>query len=801
MVQKVGLQTNDNLGFSTQSSPTTPNQTDSLGFSDLSDTGKQALTTFDTTFQDTFSQLDAIDKGLDTPVGPQVLYSRSTNKMFVNGATFDVDDYQSALESRPFLSRPPAKPPEDVPDWQVITPDSFTRYIRDIKNPSTSTLASRNFDIGVDNLKLLGGRALQFYGAEETGQEIVNDALKDLYKNQPFQREFTEIEFGDEGSNGAIDWFVANFAQQIPNLAETLIAAGIGAGIGGATGGANPLSAVGGAVLFAMTKESYKKGLRIAAEKYAKKQPLTNGEKKLLREATGITAAAVAKNPKVLYGTAGGAALTRREFLKEQVGKQNQAAKTIVEQGRKRDRITGATGAVTLSSQTMGIGDIYGETIDTGDPNRAAAALGSIPYAALELLPEFFLARKLFGVNPKKLNQLGKDVAPIAGIRSTLVGARDTTGRVASGFTVGGALEGATELGQESILLSLTGQMSDAETSKRLINSFAAGFAVGGPIGGLSGFKKPNEPTNILSNNEPEPKTTRDKLPENPDDNSPISPKPTGPLQFTRSGQPTPEPTVRSRDLRRQSIVSTPAGLSALPVGQQLLINQGRKIQQQEEALAETAQQEALFREQAVEAQRLAQERLKKGRKKKPVVETQPEQTTTTDTTTNTNAQPVTRSRDLRRQGAAALLAGSTTQVQPEVENKTVEDFTNELKQEFEAEQGSPNILDNTQKPPAQPEIKPETDVNNDSYKLKTGRTLSTFNPEELIAQRDRLTRKKKLTKREDKDLQAITAAISRRETIDTAGTAGATDTGNRLQQIVNEQKQRTELKKRGYDV
>lgn len=769
MVQKVGLQTNDDLGFSTQSSPTIPNQTDSLGFSDLSDTGKQGLTTFDTTFQDAYSQLDAIDKGLDTPVGPQVLYSRSTNKMFVNGATFDADDYQSALESRPFLSRPPAKPPEDIPDWQVITPDSFTRYIRDIKNPSTGTLASRNLDIGIDNLKLLGGRALQFYGAEETGQSIVNDALQDLYKNQPFQREFTEIEFGDEGSNGAIDWFVANFAQQIPNLAETILVGLAGAGIGGVTGGANPFSAVGGAVLSIMTKDTYKKALRVAAEKYSKKQPLTNGEKKLLREATGISAAAFVKNPKVLYGTTGGAALTRKEFLKREA----ERIKPVLEKAKTRDKITGGVGAVTLSSQTMGIGDIYGESIDTGDPDRVAAALGSIPYAALELLPEFVLAKKIFGVNPKKLNQLGKDVAPIAGVRSTLVGAKDTAGRVGSGFTVGGALEGATELGQEGLLLSLTGQISDAETAKRLVNSFAAGFAVGGPIGGLAGFKKPNEPTNILGSNEPEPKTTKDKLPENPDDNSPISPKPTGPLQFTRSGQPTPQPAVRSRDLRRQSIVSSPAGLSALPVGQQLLINQGRRAQQQEAALAEAARQEALFREQAVEAQRLAQERLKKGRKKKPAVKTQPEQTATAVQPTPTPAQPavqqpVIRSRDLRRQGAAALLAQPAVQAQPEVENKTVEDFTNELRQEYQAEQQIQPSRQTTTQPAVQPEenVIPGTDdINSPNYVLKNKKPIGQLNQQELIELRNRLnTKGGKRTARESRDLQAVLVQLPRLE-------------------------------------
>ena len=47
-----------------------------------------------------------------------------------------------------------------------------------------------------------------------------------------------------------------------------------------------------------------------------------------------------------------------------------------------------------------------------------------------------------------------------------------------------------------------------------------------------------------------------------------------------------------------------------------------------------------------------------------------------------------------------------------------------------------------------------------------------------------------KLTKREDKDLQAVTAAISRREAAMTTGTAVGVEAKNRLQQVVNEQKQ-----------
>lgn len=55
------------------------------------------------------------------PSGPQVLFSPSTNKMFVNGAIFDADDAQSALDAKSYLTRPPVlAPAQEAPDWEQI---------------------------------------------------------------------------------------------------------------------------------------------------------------------------------------------------------------------------------------------------------------------------------------------------------------------------------------------------------------------------------------------------------------------------------------------------------------------------------------------------------------------------------------------------------------------------------------------------------------------------------------------------------------------------------------------------------
>ena len=436
----------------------------------------------------------ALGAGFNKPpeTGPRVLFSPTQNKMFVNGALYDADDKQSALdaEAQGFLDKPRAAQPEGT-DWQVVSPESYKTFMNNIEDPGLGTLMARNFEIGKSNLKLLAGRGMQFLGAEETGQSIVDNAVRELYYNQPFQREFTEIEVGSS-SNGAIDWFVANLAQQGPNLIESIGVALLGAGAGAvAGGGANPFTAAGGAIYALLGKEGVKQSVLKAAKKYAKGQALTKGEKKLLREFSGLTAAAKIKNPNAFIVTPGGTAMTGKEFLK-QLGKQQAddalaiGATTARAAGKKQAMAGGAAGASIIGSYGMGVADIYGEVRDTGVGDRGTAALGAIPYAALETLPEFFLAGRIFG--------LGPDILKSGGVAK----------RAGKGLFVGGTLEGLTELGQEAIILTGTDQLGDAETTKRLINSFAAGFAIGGPLGGGANLLQRGEPTNILDESDPQ---------------------------------------------------------------------------------------------------------------------------------------------------------------------------------------------------------------------------------------------------------------------------------------------------------
>ena len=509
--------------------------------------------------------------------GPSVLYSPSTNKMFVNGALFDADDSQSALDSVPFVTKARKEAPSGY-DWQQVSPQSYNEYIGKITDPGLGQLMARNFEIGGSNLKLLAGRGMQFLGAEETGQEWVNDAVSELYYNQPYQREFTSIEFGDDKSHGAIDWFVANLAQQGPMLIESVVTTLAGAGAGAvAGGGANPFTAVGGGIMAFMGKETFKQSVLAAAKKYMKGQALTNGERKLLREAAGITGAAHIKNPKVFVanplvpvGLKGNNAAIKTQLDDALLSGAQKAAKG----GRNQALVGGGFLGSAGGSYAMGVADIYGEVRDTGVGNRASALLGAFPYTALETLPEFLLAGRILGLPNSALSPTGMASGGIAK-------------RAGKGFAVGGTLEGLTELGQEGILLGFTGQLGDAEVGKRLINSFAAGFAIGAPIGIAANIKR-GDPTNLLKEEDsPEPSSALVTIdPENPNpgplegevlgpETSPFLTLPPPPV--TKVGSP-PDFVSGPEGLSRGTAAYTPVRVNASVIpavepGQQGLLN------------------------------------------------------------------------------------------------------------------------------------------------------------------------------------------------------------------------------------
>lgn len=372
------------------------------------------------------------------PRGADIAFSPSRKEVFVNGLTFSVDDAQTALQSESYLRGPGTGLPKGG-DWVPLDEAAYAQYLDSIRNPSLGRLASKNFGRGVDVMQSLAGRALQLAGAEGLGGRIVAQQQEDLRRTAPFERQFTDIESG----RGAVEWLVANFAQQGPNLIESVATAGLGFLAGTASGG--PIAGVAATFAGLLGKSAWKESVKAALKKQATGEALNAAESKLIREAAGIAGAVAAS-----YG-------------------QNLA-----------------TGAA----------DIYGELRDQGadvadTDARLKALAGSVPYALLETLPEYLLAGRIFG-------GMGAPRALPAGA-SLRQRAGELLRRGAVGGVVGGTAEGATEAGQEALLLGISGQdLSSPEAVNRLINSFAAGFGVGGPIGAVANLKG-KEPANLLN--------------------------------------------------------------------------------------------------------------------------------------------------------------------------------------------------------------------------------------------------------------------------------------------------------------
>jgi hypothetical protein len=398
---------------------------------------------------------------------PSIAFSPSSKQLFVNGLTFAADDAATALQSESYLRGPGTGLPLGG-DWVSLDEQAYGQFLNSIKNPSMGRLASKSFGRGVDSMQMLAGRGLQLAGAEETGQRIVEQQAEDLRKTSPFERQFTDI--GSAPNRGVVDWFVANFAQQGPNLIESIATAGVGFLAGTAVGG----PAAGATAAFAglLGKSAFKESIKAAAQKKIAGGVLNAAENKLLREAAGLA---------------------------------------------------GAVAASYAQNLSTGAADIYGELreqgADASDTDaRLKALAGSIPYAAFETLPEFLLAARLFGGG-------GRAALPAGASRTARAG--ELLKRGAIGFGVGGTAEGLTEAGQEGLLLGISDQdLSSPESVNRLINSFAAGFGVGGPIGAVANLKG-QQAANLLNpaqNPEQTPGTGLAVIPSTP----PAPPAPTG---------------------------------------------------------------------------------------------------------------------------------------------------------------------------------------------------------------------------------------------------------------------------------
>jgi len=193
-------------------------------------------------------------------------FDPTTRQLYINGIIVDEDDEAGIVNAARAAGQGQAGPPQGA-GWQPLPTGFLSSVVQGIEDPTMGRLISRNIGRGVDVMQMLGGQALRFAGAEELGRGIVEQQEADLARTAPYERTFTEIENADDLG----DWFVANFAQQVPNILESIAAAGAGALAGGAAAG--PVgAAVGGIGAFIgrlLAKQGVKNAVTRAAAKKA----------------------------------------------------------------------------------------------------------------------------------------------------------------------------------------------------------------------------------------------------------------------------------------------------------------------------------------------------------------------------------------------------------------------------------------------------------------------------------------------------------------------------------------------------
>jgi len=120
---------------------------------------------------------------------------------------------------------------------------------------------------------------------------------------------------------------------------------------------------------------------------------------------------------------------------------------------------------------TYGVGSLYNESVEGGDPSAGAALLGGIPYAAAEALVPLSVTRLGRGLNLSS--------SPNRGIRALQAGAG------ASGT------EALTELAQTEMEIAFRDDLTPEEIASRRLNAAVAGGLVGGAVGAAGGLASP----------------------------------------------------------------------------------------------------------------------------------------------------------------------------------------------------------------------------------------------------------------------------------------------------------------------
>lgn len=219
-------------------------------------------------------------------------------------------------------------------------------------------------------------------------------------------------------------------------------------------------------------------------------------------------------------------------------------------------RAAAATAGAVGASYPSAVGDILSAQREAGGENLGAAALGGVPYAAL--------------------NAIGVEGMAARGLRPLIRGEAGVARRMATGAAEGVIGEGFGETGQE-LVNQYAGRMAvnpnetlfNDEANKRYLDSFIGGATLGGLMGGVGGIRAPRQdvekdltqPDTTITEQQPAPRTTLTGL-----DTAALMGSPYANANLL--GGTANQPFVSSSLYSQEADLTAPAGTAATPVAE-----------------------------------------------------------------------------------------------------------------------------------------------------------------------------------------------------------------------------------------
>ena len=496
----------------------------------------------------------------------RVLYNKARGQYWIDGQLYDADDITGLMgRARADLSGPAKHPPLPYTPkgWRNVNPKTFLeRSLPIIGERGIGTIASKGFGRGVDILQQLGGRALEatrIPGVADWGWNVAEDQERELAKTQYYATGLGDIESGGDFGR----WVVGALAEQAPMILAT-------AGIGWKAS----------VLAKAMHAANVTKGAKAvgAAVKAARAAPDAAPVAQLTAKAAGQAFKGANRYERMgaafarLSGNKDFARLAQAAAAKRMRGEALDAAEAkVLSQAA---RITGAGFGLLGAQYGMGVGDVYGEIVESKTPGTtgfgasALAFAAAAPYAAIGATGEGIVARQLLKgvVKPKELTgRLAKTKRRLAQAGKTAL--------------LAGAAEGVAEGLQEATVIgsrrAYTGEGEGAEDFKRILEGVATGALVGGVLGGAGGAaRRPVAPTQDFVAEapvaEPEPQPLMLEGPSGPrlltDQRDPVPAQLLLPDQAPLRGESTPLRLPGRVALPGESVIRLPGEMPPIPL-------------------------------------------------------------------------------------------------------------------------------------------------------------------------------------------------------------------------------------------